>query len=154
MWFSVTVLHCVICLSCYNDYYLLLSWEQTYLLCHTEPCYVQVLLCLCVYRWMCVCFTQCVAQWKENHTLMNVKSTRGAWPLKYYIMRHTVKKECHVLKIHASILRGKKQTCDIFSIYILLQAAANKICFQKHSSLICQKHKVCLQQRRAPQSTN
>lgn len=83
----------------------------------------------------------CGAVEREWHSLMNVKSTRKAWSLKYYI------------RVSCS-WGGPRRHVTYFQPLFSCKLQQNKICFQNHTSLICQKHKVCLQQRRAAQSTN
>lgn len=103
---------------------------------------------MCAQVNACVqCSVQCSGK-KITHSLVNDKSRRKVRSLKYYIIGHILKMEGYVLDIHAGIL-------TYFAICSLQQAAAaDKICLQKHISLICQQHKVCLQQRRAPKFTN
>ena len=57
---------------------------------HRQPCHAQVPLCSCVHRWRCVSVhrTMCSAVETDWRSLINVKSTRKARSLKYYIKSH------------------------------------------------------------------
>lgn len=69
---SVTALHCVICLSCYNDSIISCCLGNRHICSATlSLCHAQV-LCAHVCTGECMCL--CAAQQKENRTLMNDKS--------------------------------------------------------------------------------
>lgn len=77
---------------------------------------------------MCLCTAQCVVQWKvESQSLLDDKSTRKTRSLKHYI-RHILKMEglCSGHRCRHLVEGGEKK--DMFSIHVLLQAAAGKIC--------------------------
>lgn len=113
--------------------------------------------CFCAYMCTggCVCASRSVWHGGKRITLLN-ESQKHKRGMATQILHEetTLWKRSVMFWKFMQASRGGRSRRDIFSIYILLQAAANKICFQKHSSLICKKHKVCLQQQKALQSTN
>lgn len=140
--FSAAVQRCVISLSCYNDFIICCCLGNRHICFATQSPAMHRCFCAHVCTGEHVCSAQCVVQQKENPTLINDKGTRKG-PVTQIWHNKTQWEGC-VLDIHAG-----EDVWHFFSIYILLPAAADEICLQKHTSLISQK-----QQRSVSQCTN
>lgn len=88
--------------------------------------------------------TVCSAAERESHSLMNDKSTRKAGPLKCYIIRH-IFENGRICSGHSRRRGKRRRRRDIYLQPIFsYKLQQTRFVLQKDTSLISQKHKVCL----------